>query len=208
MNTRYSSFQAVPEGIYGGRSDRHREAGVWQNVYLNNTFKGLRIVAEEYSLYYSVWCTNETEFFDLQVCATRAKTRENIANDGQSDPHQTLNIAASSKSRSAYQLSGRPLEHVLLRLNALIMVLKTCKGQTCTQPWASLHPDGSVNSLKLALQNRFDAFYESQPQMWFLECPAAYIAEVENQELVSAFAGVLNKQEAGFDWTRHWQYFT
>ncbi|KAI8665134.1 Arylsulfatase [Fusarium sp. Ph1] len=182
---------AVPEGIYGGRSDRHREAGVWQNVYLNNTFKGLRIVAEEYSLYYSVWCTNETEFFDLQ-----------------SDPHQTLNIAASSKLRSAYQLSGRPLEQVLLRLNALIMVLKTCKGQTCIRPWTSLHSDGSVNSLKLALQKKFDDFYESQPQMWFLECPAAYIAEVENQEPVSVFAGRLNKQEAGFDWTRHWQYFT
>jgi hypothetical protein len=138
----------------------------------------------------------------------RAKKRENVPNDDQSDPHQTLNIAASSKLRSEYQLSGRPLEQVLLRLNALIMVLKTCKGQTCIRPWTSLHPDGSVNSLKLALQKRFDDFYESQPQMWFLECPAAYIAEVENQEPVSAFAGRLNKQEAGFDWTRHWQYFT
>ncbi|KAM0324601.1 hypothetical protein ACHAQA_007989 [Verticillium albo-atrum] len=58
---------AVPERIYGARSDRNREAGVWHGYYLNNTFKGLRIVAEEYSLYYSVWCTNETEFFDLQV---------------------------------------------------------------------------------------------------------------------------------------------
>lgn len=49
------------------RSDRNREAGVFHNYYPNNTFKGIRIVSEEYSLYYSVWCTNETEFFDLLV---------------------------------------------------------------------------------------------------------------------------------------------
>lgn len=61
-------LQAVPEGIYGGKSDKHREAGKWENYYPNNTFKGLRLVSEGYSIYYSVWCTNETEFFDLLVC--------------------------------------------------------------------------------------------------------------------------------------------
>jgi hypothetical protein len=59
--------QAVPEGHYGMRSDGNREAGVIQHAYVNNTYKGLRIFSPEYSLYYSVWCTNETEFFDLKV---------------------------------------------------------------------------------------------------------------------------------------------
>lgn len=59
--------QAVPEGHYGMRSDGNREAGIIQNAYVNNTYKGLRISSPEYSLYYSVWCTNETEFFDLKV---------------------------------------------------------------------------------------------------------------------------------------------
>ena len=67
-------IQAVPEGLYGMRSDRNREAGVFHNYYLNNTFKGIRIVSEEYSLYYSVWCTNETEFFDLLVGLLRVLT--------------------------------------------------------------------------------------------------------------------------------------
>lgn len=65
------NLQGVPEGIYGGKSDRHREAGRWSNYYANNTFKGLRIIADDYSLYYSVWCTNETEFFDLKVSERR-----------------------------------------------------------------------------------------------------------------------------------------
>lgn len=63
--------QGVPEGLYGFRADKDREAGVFHNIYLNNTYKGLRLVAEDYSLYYSVWCTNETEFFDLRVCTMR-----------------------------------------------------------------------------------------------------------------------------------------
>lgn len=59
--------QGVPEGLYGGRTDNNREAGSWRNVYFNNTYKGLRLVAEEYNLYYTVWCTDEIEFYDLQV---------------------------------------------------------------------------------------------------------------------------------------------
>lgn len=33
----------------------------------NNTYKALRIVGANYSLYYSVWCTNEYELYDLTV---------------------------------------------------------------------------------------------------------------------------------------------
>lgn len=32
-----------------------------------NTFKGLRIIAEEYDLAYQVWCHNEHEFYDMKV---------------------------------------------------------------------------------------------------------------------------------------------
>lgn len=47
----------LPEGKYG--------AEIYS--YPNNTYKALRIVADEYSLYYSVWCTGEREFYDLKV---------------------------------------------------------------------------------------------------------------------------------------------
>lgn len=34
----------------------------------NNTYKALRVVSREWDLYYSVWCTNEHELYDLKVC--------------------------------------------------------------------------------------------------------------------------------------------
>ena len=34
----------------------------------NNTYKGVRIVHEDYDLYYSAWCNNEHELYNLKVC--------------------------------------------------------------------------------------------------------------------------------------------
>jgi arylsulfatase A-like enzyme len=34
---------------------------------VNNTYKGLRIVAEEYGFYYSVWCSGSHELYDMKV---------------------------------------------------------------------------------------------------------------------------------------------
>lgn len=57
----------VPEGRYG-YSGKYQFVNGTANAYVNNTYKGLRIEGEKYSLYYSVWCTNETELYDLKVC--------------------------------------------------------------------------------------------------------------------------------------------
>jgi arylsulfatase A-like enzyme len=38
--------------------------------YFNNTYKALRIISPSYNFYYSVWCTNEHELYDLKVCST------------------------------------------------------------------------------------------------------------------------------------------
>lgn len=44
------------------------EGGTPDDYYIrNNTYKAVRIVSEEYNLYYSVWCTNEHELYDLKV---------------------------------------------------------------------------------------------------------------------------------------------
>lgn len=47
----------LPEGKYG----------VEIQDYPNNTYKALRLVGDGYSLYYSVWCTGEREYYDLKV---------------------------------------------------------------------------------------------------------------------------------------------
>lgn len=33
----------------------------------NNTYKALRVVSDEYSFYYSIWCNNEHELYDMKV---------------------------------------------------------------------------------------------------------------------------------------------
>lgn len=34
---------------------------------LNNTYKALRLIGNDYDLSYTVWCTNEHELYDLKV---------------------------------------------------------------------------------------------------------------------------------------------
>lgn len=54
--------------------------------YMNNTYKGLRIEAEEYGFYYSVWCNNARELYDMKVGPPVRRGREYCrANNGWSD---------------------------------------------------------------------------------------------------------------------------
>ena len=100
------------------------------------------------------------------------------------------------------------MKEVMLRLDALIMVLKTCKGDLCTAPWQALHPNGKVHTLLEALKPEYDAFYRQQPSMLFYDCPRAYWAEAETQEAVvpDAQSGGLTDQT--FDYTNHWHLLT
>lgn len=84
-----------------------------------------------------------------------------------------------------YKLVGRSFEHLVTRLDALLMVLKSCRGETCRTPWSVLHPDGAVSSLKEALSHEFDAFYKHQPKVGFTSCPMGHIVEEEGPQTVN-----------------------
>lgn len=165
----------VPEGHYGLRSDNKAEAGKKLNMYANNTYRGLRIVADEYSLYYSVWCTGDRELYDLR-----------------NDPEQTVNLLAEnlgaelgammpSSELAGFKVAGRDHKAVVARLDALVLVLRDCKADVCRRPWKSLHPDESVSSLAAALDTSFDRFYDGQPRMSFDGCGggSGYLKELE-----------------------------
>jgi N-acetylglucosamine-6-sulfatase len=64
-------------------------------------------------------------------------------------------------------------------LDALVVVLKSCKGETCIQPWKVLHPEGDVKSLVDSLKPGFDVFYHEQPKVSFSKCELGYIKESE-----------------------------
>lgn len=163
----------VPEGRYGYKGKYGYDGG-FGNAYQNNTYKGLRIESADYSFYYSVWCTNEAELYDMKQ-----------------DPGQLNNILG--KSSAAVQpsslLLGRNLERVVERLDALMMVLKSCKGKECVDPWKSIHPRGDVRSLADAVSQHFDAFYAKQPKVSFSKCELGYIREAEGPQEFLVYRG-------------------
>ncbi|KAL4878216.1 Six-hairpin glycosidase-like protein [Aspergillus karnatakaensis] len=119
----------------------------------NNTYKSIRLISEEYNLFYAVWCTNEHELYDLHR-----------------DPYQIHNIYATTSPR------------VLSRLDALLLVLKSCAGKTCIKPWDELHPDGSVLTLSDALSSGYDEFYAQLPSVEYSVCENGYLIWAEGPQ--------------------------
>jgi hypothetical protein len=138
-----------------------------ERLILNNTYKALRIVGDGYNFYYSVWCNNEHEFYDLKT-----------------DPYQLVNLLHPDEAAKAPPtILGVPFTKVVSRLDSLLFVLKSCKGQTCVRPWQALHPAGNVLDLHDALSSRFDYFYETQQKkVSFTQCELGYILESEGPQ--------------------------
>lgn len=84
---------------------------------------------------------------------------------------------------TATHLLGRPLRKVIDRLDALLLVLKSCQGPTCIKPWNVLHPGGGVASLKDALAPQYDKFYHDQPKVSYSACEGGYIVGSEGPQV-------------------------
>jgi N-acetylglucosamine-6-sulfatase len=89
---------------------------------------------------------------------------------------------ASASALEAYTIAGRPFKHIVTRLDALMMVLKSCKGKECHHPWSVLHPHGHVKTLKESLSSHYDTFYHEQPKVSFDSCELGYIREQEGPQ--------------------------
>lgn len=92
------------------------------------------------------------------------------------------NLFPSSSQSSPVRLLGTRVDLVLDRLDALLMVLKSCRGGTCVAPWQALHPRGDVASLADALAPRFDAFYRAQVRVAFDRCALGYLVDAEGPQ--------------------------
>lgn len=127
-------------------------------VYKNNTYKTMRIVGEDYAWVYSRWCTGDTELYDSKR-----------------DPFEMINLGHSTDEH---------IRRVMSRLNALLMVMKSCEGSVCRDPWSMLQPaplihpqiSGERSSSRLiesftdALNPDYDAFFTGIPDVTIAEC--------------------------------------
>ncbi|KAB8416331.1 hypothetical protein FH972_024851 [Carpinus fangiana] len=169
----------LPQDLHRAKKDRFEHVNVefWgtggvEGVYSgpsqpNNTYKAVRVAGDKYNVYYSVWCTNEHELYDLHA-----------------DRYQMHNLLAGSGWKRR-QLFGRPLAQVVARLDAVLLVLKSCMADVCVQPWKYLQPGAGVADLQAALQPRFDTFYarqQAKAKVEFSRCALGYLLDAEGPQ--------------------------
>lgn len=168
-----SPFPVTRSGIESAHQQRREHVNVeyWgfaggegkfdRSMHENNTYKAIRISGSGYNLYYSIWCNNEHELYDMDV-----------------DPGQLNNLLLSDTVMP--MLAGHPAEKVIARLDSLLFVQKSCKGKTCREPWKALHPFGEVLTLQDALSSHFDHFYEvEQRRVEYNFCSNGYLVDAE-----------------------------
>jgi hypothetical protein len=84
--------------------------GFKKGEYFGNTYKALRLMASNESFFYSTWCNGEREFYDMK-----------------NDTQQMKNRLAADPVGQEIQYYGRPEKELFNRLDALLMVTKSCK---------------------------------------------------------------------------------
>lgn len=206
--------RAVAEGNMGSYGDDSDDRWGFTGAIRNNTYKALRLIGNGYSLYYSVHCTGEREFYDSTVIPliSFSTTAQDIyLRNSQKDPYQLVNLFEDETAASAYSLGGRTFDQIVDRLDALMMVLKSCKAKSCQKPWKALHPGGDISTLKDALHHAFDTFYRSQPKVSFTSCELGYMLEAEGPQSHIALDSThrhelreQNPREPSFKYEGHW----
>lgn len=114
--------------------------------FRNNTYKSVRILGNKNSWLFTKWCTGDTEMYHTST-----------------DQWELQNIA---HSEDHYH------RRVLTRLNAILMVTKSCEKGSCRDPWAvfELPRSKKLKSFEEAMSPKYDAFFDQFPLVSFQEC--------------------------------------
>ncbi|KAI9744302.1 MAG: hypothetical protein M1818_002454 [Claussenomyces sp. TS43310] len=128
-----------------------------------NSYRSLRLAGNGYGIMYAVQCHNNShELYNMIQ-----------------DPVQMRNLDPSAPAltghQNAYQsgedkLAGYDITALLNRIDALLLVLKSCKANECLQPWKQLHLSGNVKSLRDAMGKEYDQMYEKITKVEFRKC--------------------------------------
>ncbi|OAA80225.1 Arylsulfatase [Akanthomyces lecanii RCEF 1005] len=151
---------------------------------VNTTYKALRIMGPGYNYYYSVWCTNQHELYDMSADSQQMKNLYTPYSYKPNEPQGPNNPF--------------PINRLESRLDALLLVLKSCKAKTCIQPWTALHPGGKVNSLPDAMDPKYDEFYQKQQhRVSYNWCDKGYIVAAEGPQTYLQFQHTETKRKLG-----------
>ena len=142
----------------GGKPDGYKGVKM-SKLYKDNSYKALRLISDDKSFFYSVWCNGEREFYDM--------------ND---DFAQMNNRLAKNFKGGKKQFFGRPEKQLYNRLNAVLLVTKACKRDACRDPWGALFPKNRVNGLAEAMKEEYDSFFDKQPKIKFKTCRKGFLA--------------------------------
>lgn len=115
------------------------------------------------------------------------------------------NLLESGHSNDDFKIANRPLSQMVSRLDALMMVLKSCKGRVCVEPWHELHPKGDVSTLVDSLHADYDGFYEKQPKVSFTACKLGYLPEFEGPMIANQFH---DQVIPGYGYPNQWSIWT
>lgn len=128
-----------------------------------NSYKSLRLTGKTYDIMYAVHCFNHShELYNMKK-----------------DPIQMVNLHPKAPApkgkknafnRGQKKLSGMAIKKLLPRLDALLMVLKSCKGSSCKSPWKELHPSGNVKNLRDAMAPGYDSDYHNMRKVRYNKC--------------------------------------
>lgn len=176
-------------------------AGVYKNVWTS-----VRLQTAYGVFYYSIWCDGSKEFYEMDVSSIKSHT---CSNDTDRDPHQDdfaqMHNPLRSPSATAAltkKYFGRPFSQLIHRLDTLLLITKTCKGDSCRQPWHVAFPDGKVNYLYDAMNPKYDEFFANQPKVDF-ECVPGDIRERSGPLELNVYVERWGRRCRMVDW-RHW----
>lgn len=112
--------------------------------FWNTTYKTIRTLGEDESWLYTKWCNGDRELYNT------AK-----------DPYELTNLIPAGNHKK--------LED---RLNALLMVTKSCEQGSCREPWKLIQPpDGTTfTNLAQARDSKYDSFFANFARVSFNQC--------------------------------------
>ncbi|KAI0146388.1 arylsulfatase [Xylariaceae sp. FL1272] len=151
-----NSKESINIEYWGNAGIEAPSAGKLGSPFADTSYKAIRLLGTEQSWVYTVWCSGDKELYNTAA-----------------DPYELVNLAQNASSA-----------RLVNRLNALLMVTKSCEQNSCRDPWALLQPkvgEGTVRltSLTQAMNGTYDSFFADFQKVSFDTCLAVQLESNE-----------------------------